>query len=148
MSENLPSTTNGFDRIHTVTDYYDGPRKGIADFQGKPHVYESMFQDIAGQPDVFLLQPIDDETFRLAMEDWAIWCRWESAYYTKKTTADTHPALPEDRARHDELLALLTPRLQMNPACAFKVRGKFEVITKAQPGLTSSVEIVVCWTSE
>lgn len=31
----------GYERFYTVLDYYDGPRKGIADFQGKPHLYET-----------------------------------------------------------------------------------------------------------
>jgi hypothetical protein len=31
-----------------MTDYYDGPRKGIASFQGSPHVYESEWDDLSG----------------------------------------------------------------------------------------------------
>jgi hypothetical protein len=26
-----------FEEVFTVTDYYDGPRKGIANVRGKPH---------------------------------------------------------------------------------------------------------------
>ena len=28
-----------FERVHTMTDYYDGPRQGVADYQGHPHAY-------------------------------------------------------------------------------------------------------------
>jgi len=28
-----------------MTDYYDGPRKGIADFAGQPHFFESGLND-------------------------------------------------------------------------------------------------------
>jgi hypothetical protein len=32
-------------RVYTVNDYYDGPRPGIADYQGRPHAYESQFNE-------------------------------------------------------------------------------------------------------
>src|SRR5687768_8510315 len=32
-----------FERVYTVTDYWDGPREGIADFQDVPHLYRSIF---------------------------------------------------------------------------------------------------------
>ena len=35
----------GYERVHTVLDYYDGPRKGVADFEGQPHLYECIFDD-------------------------------------------------------------------------------------------------------
>jgi hypothetical protein len=31
----------GYERVYTVLDYCDGPRQGIADFQGKAHLYET-----------------------------------------------------------------------------------------------------------
>jgi len=100
--------------VYTVTDYYDGPRGGIADFRGKPHVYSSVWDKAADDwSNTFFLQQVDDETFRLALEDWAIWCRWERAFHAGETTLATHPALPAERTRHDELTTILTPRLQI-----------------------------------
>ena len=132
--------------VHTVTDYYDGPRGGIADYHGKPHLHSSLWDETADNwSDTFLLQPIDEETFRLAMEDWAIWCRWEHAFRSGEATQATHPALPEERVRHEELSAVLTPRLQVDPKRAVRVRGRFEVRTPAQPGITSTAELVVVW---
>ena len=46
--------------------------------------------------ETFLLQPIDGQAFSLALEDWAIWRRWETAFHEGKTPHETHPALPED----------------------------------------------------
>ena len=85
--------TRKYETVHTMTGYYDGPRSGIADYCGKPHIYESMFEDAPDGSDAFLLQPIDDQTFRLAMEDWAIWCRWERARHSGQTTLATHPSV-------------------------------------------------------
>lgn len=103
---------SSFERVYTMTDYYDGPRGGIASFRGRPHVYESMFADARdAYSDVFELRPVDDETFRLALEDWEMWLRWEDAFARGATSIETHPALPVDRARHDELAPLLASRL-------------------------------------
>jgi hypothetical protein len=32
----------GYERVFAVTDYHDGPRKGIANYQGEPHFYECL----------------------------------------------------------------------------------------------------------
>jgi hypothetical protein len=146
-SEDSSSTTQ-FETVHTVTGYYDGPRSGVADYHGRPHVYESLFEDAPDGSDRFLLQSIDDETFRLAMEDWSIWCRWERAFHSGQTTLATHPALPEERARHDELAAILKPRLQIVGDRAFRVRGRFDARRRAESGLTSSAELLVYWMSD
>ncbi len=89
-----------YDTVHTMTDYYDGPRRGIADVSGRPHVYTSTWADIDTdeEEDVFELHAIDAETLSLALESWAIWLRWEEAFHDGQTNLHTHPALPEDRA--------------------------------------------------
>jgi len=109
-----------------MTDYYDGPRGGIADFEGRPHIYNSVLDDLRdGYTDTFLLMPIEEDLFQLALEDWAIWCRWEDAFHTGKATPETHPALPQDRARHEELKRLIGDRLAANPALSVRAHGEF-----------------------
>lgn len=101
-----------FETVYTVTDYYDGPRRGIADFGGRPHLYDSRFDGARDEyGDAYELRGVDDETFRLALEDWAIWLRWEDAFQAGQTPQDTHPALPADRERHLEIEAILSQRL-------------------------------------
>lgn len=134
--------------VYTVTDFYDGPRGGIANYHGIPHVYSCPWDEAADDwSDTFLLQPIDDETFRLAMEDWAIWRRWEKAFDSGQTTLSTHPAMPGGQARHEELSAILKSRMQIDPEHAVRTRGRFEVRTPGQRGLLSSFEWVVNWES-
>jgi hypothetical protein len=112
--------------VHTCTDWYDGPRRGIADFQGQPHVFESEWRDGEDMDaDTFLLVPVDAETVRLAREDWAIWRRWETAFHQGRAGLDTHPALPEDRPRHEELRRLLEGRLAVDPAGAVRKAAEF-----------------------
>src|SRR5215211_460163 len=95
---------SGYDKVYIVTDYYDGARAGVADFNEQPHYYECQFDELKGDwSDIFLLKPIDSGTFRLALEDWDIWERWNAAHENGKVNISTHPALPKDRERHDEI---------------------------------------------
>jgi hypothetical protein len=121
-----PATKAEFEPVHTVTDYWDGPVRGIADFRGKPHCYERQFDEVADEySSIFRLMPIDAETFALAMEAWAIWERWEKAFHQRTQTMDSFPALPDDRARHAELTAILAGRLSIEPARAIEAQGTF-----------------------
>lgn len=148
MATMLSTETEHSERVYTVLDYYDGPRSGIADFRGKPHFYyQPMEQSTGAGRDSFLLQPISDETFKLAMEDWAIWCRWERAFHSGRTTQDTHPALPQDRARHEELDRVLAAALRVEPGTALRVKARFDARRRGEPGLTSTVEWRVLWMS-
>jgi hypothetical protein len=73
----VPAPLRPFERVYTMTDYYDGPRRGIADFDGRPHTYDAVFdyaQDDYAEP--YDLRPVDAETLQLALEAWQIWQRW------------------------------------------------------------------------
>jgi hypothetical protein len=129
-----------------MTDYFDGQRRGIANYHGKPHLYESRWSDIdTDQEDTFLLMPITAETFELALEDWAIWRRWEIAFHEGRTSVDTHPALPEDRTRHDEISQELNERLVMDESQAFRAKATFQFREqeKKEPGFKP---LIVEWT--
>jgi hypothetical protein len=101
---NIEELKPEYESVFTVTDYWDGPRKGIANYQGKPHLYECIFDEAReGYSDLFQLTPIDSETLRLALEDWDIWQRWETAFRLGKVERSTHPALSNESKRHGEL---------------------------------------------
>ena len=115
--------------VYTVTNYYDGPIRGVADFGGVPHAYESLFDATEDEWDsTFLIRPIDQGTLQLALEDWEIWLRWRQAFDEGKVTIETHPALPEDRPRHDQISLILEEALKIDPAAALKAKGHFEVV--------------------
>lgn len=115
--------------VYTVTDYYDGPRRGVADFHGVPHAYESLFDDSEDEwASTFLLRPIDTPTLELALEDWQIFFRWRRAFDEGKAALDTHPALPEDRQRHDQIKLTLDEGLRIEPATQLRAKGHFEVV--------------------
>jgi hypothetical protein len=118
--------TPRFEIVHTCPDWYDGPRQGIADYEGRPHLFQSEWQ--AGEAidaDTFLLMPIDRETFQLALESWSIWLRWEAALFRGETSEETHPALPGDRLRHEEVERQLKGRLEIDLSRSVRMRAEF-----------------------
>lgn len=109
----------GYENVYTVFDYWDGPRRGLADYGGKPHLYQCVFDEAADDwSDVFLLRAVDAHVFEMAMEGWQIWLRWRRAFHEGQTTMETHPALPQDRQRHQELKAVLDKKLMVDAATA------------------------------
>lgn len=49
----------GYERVYTVNEYYDGPRKGIADYCGEPHLYECILNESDGDySGLFRLSPM------------------------------------------------------------------------------------------
>ncbi len=112
--------------VYTITDWYDGARRGIADLYGKPHYYENPWNESEQDwSEIYFLKLLDDETFALAMEDWEIWLRWERAFKDGKTTQETHPALPEDKQRHEQLKKTLAERLVISPEKCVKATAEF-----------------------
>src|SRR2546421_2606235 len=133
---------SGYETVFTVTDYYDGPRRGLANCQGKPHFYECVFDEGKDEySDQYRLTPIDEKTFKLAMEDWEIWRRWEIAFHVGKADISSHPALPEDRSRHEELRSILDPILVTDPRRAITRIAKFDALKP--PDLPKSVSRIV-----
>ena len=101
-----------YERVHTVSDYYDGPREGLADYGGTPHRYKSQWDHAADDwAETFELTPLDAETFRLEMERWAIWRAWERAFHSGHVTQDSHPGYGGKNARYDELGKLVESRM-------------------------------------
>src|SRR5262249_22272614 len=107
----------GCEEVFTVEDYYDGPRKGVAKFRGQPHFYDCLFDQAKGEySDLYHLTPLPQSISELAKEDWAIWKKWEAAFHSGEETIESYPALPQDRARHQEIRAILASTLTTNAA--------------------------------
>jgi hypothetical protein len=122
----------GYEAVFTVTDYYDGPRQGIANYLGTPHFYECIFENAEQDySELFRLTPIDAEIFQLAVEDWAIWRRWELAFHAGTVDAKTHPALPQEAQRHEELKRILDKALVTDQTKAITRLGQFQVLGEA-----------------
>jgi hypothetical protein len=125
-----------WDRVYTVNSFWDRPRLGVANLSGCPCIYESPFNEANDDyEDFYVVSPIDPDLFRLVLEDWGIWIRWCEAFDRKETSKETHPALPSDRARHDELKNLIGTRLRPDPAICQNLIAEFRNVRLGWNGL-------------
>jgi hypothetical protein len=138
---------SGYERVYTMTDYYDGPRRGIADFNGSPHFYESEWDDLADQHAfTFRLSPVEPSLLQIALESWEIWRRWETAFHEGRTTLETHPALPQDRTRRGDLEEVLDRELKIDERKYTRALGEFRTLN--DPGWNGAgfAPLQVKWT--
>jgi len=113
--------------VHTVNDYWDGPRVGVADFQGQPHYFECVFDEALDEwSSSFWLHSLEPETFNLVMENWRLWERWRDAFNEGRADDDSHPCLPEDRAKYQVNSVVLKERLRIDLASDIRAKGQFE----------------------
>ena len=139
-----------FERVYTVTDYYDGPREGIADFRGQPHRYLSVGWRtpawVSGD-ERFELRSLSPDALVLELEHWAIWRRWEQAFHVGRTDNSTHPALPADRARFEAIAAELARVHEPDTALVYIAVGEFRVVKPLPdlpPGVVRPLEVRWC----
>lgn len=119
--------TEVWDKIYTVNKYHDGPELGVADYLGQPHIYERQFDEERDDySSRFVLSPIDPDLLSLVLESWDIWLRWDNAYRQGQTPHKTHPTLPEDRPRHDELAKMIGDRLKADPEHGLSKWARFK----------------------
>ena len=115
------------DRVYTINDYFDGPRLGIADVDGVPHIYEAEFDHSSDEyGDTYFASPVDGNLLALVLEDWEIWLRWQSAYQAAKASIEAPPALPQDHERHQALTTAIGGRLRADRARAKYLKARFE----------------------
>jgi len=135
-----------YERVHTITDYWDQPRGGVADFRGSPHVYRSVFDESGDAwSDVCVLSPVDSETFQLALEDREIFLRWRRAFEGGQTSQNTYPALPHDQRRHEAVKTLLAERLVIDPAKAVRAKSEFRAEPDSDTASPDTKKWQVCW---
>jgi hypothetical protein len=139
----------GFEEVFTVTDYYDGPRQGIANFKGNPHFYDCVFdEERQNYSERYRLTAIPNHIFELAMEDWAIWERWQTEFHEGKTGKESHPALPQDRTRHEEIRSVLDSVLKTDELTCVMRMGSFETIASPALSRGTMIDTQVRWTDE
>ena len=138
-----------FETVHTVDDYYDGPRSGIADFGGRPYFFRSVYLDTETwdpNEDRFELSPVAPEVRDLAVEAFLLWQRWQVAEFAgaaPESDEGDPRVLPGDRPRYEELQRLLAAHLRTDPVQRIVVRGEFDGTAPAGQPLSG---LTVRWT--
>jgi len=133
-SNAAPKPKPGYESVFTVTEYYDGPRGGLANFRGVPHIYECIFdEENDAYSDFYFVMPVGPELLAAAMTNWKIFLKWREAFDAGQTTLATHPALPEDKPQYEEARRALERAIAEAKPGAIRVRGEFEILGEPTP---------------
>jgi hypothetical protein len=136
-----------YELVHTVWDYYDGPRSGIADYAGAPHHYVCEFDDEKDDyTERFLLRPIDSATFERVKEQWKRWRTWELAFQLGERDKSSHPALPGQDDAYAQLGIEIKSEIDSLSTAPIVAGGVFRA-RSGQPELPKGVfrELEVEW---
>lgn len=133
-------------RVHGV-GLLDGPRSGITNLLGEAHAYSCEWDESDGDyTDRFLLTPIDPETLGLAMEQWAIWRKWESEFHEGRVAESTHSGLAGQSSRYAELELMIKAGLTGHPRWKAVARFRARPEQAKRPdGVLSELEVE--WTN-
>jgi hypothetical protein len=118
-----------WETVHTVHDFWDGPRSGVADFHGKPHAYCATFDREADDySEIYELSPISSDQLEAVTEAWQMWLRWSEAFAANSLEPDDHhPRLAIDRNRYEELHPLVEQALAIDPRNAVRAIPTFRL---------------------
>lgn len=114
---------DGFERVYVELEWYDGPRAGLADVNGKPHYFQSDDYGHAEAADEYSVWPARDAAVELEREQWAIFASWNERYEAGTAGPETHPGRGGIDARYDEL-DLLLAQYRQSPEGARRLVGE------------------------
>jgi hypothetical protein len=146
MRQKSPKMKRGYEPVFTVLEYYDGPRKGIAGYRKTPHFFDCIINDKDEYSEKYLLTPVDDETYRLAMEASKILRKWEIRFHENKRANTTSRAYLLHTKKYRAINRVLEKRLVTIPQQAIIRMGHFDVL--GRPKLPKGVirPLQVKWT--
>src|SRR5579872_3463825 len=119
--------------VHVVYDYWDGPRSGVANYQGAPHWFENVFNEANDDySNEFCLIPLPDQALAIAKKSNEIFLRWSKAFNEGTADISQHPALPHERKEYDSLKAKFDTYLETARKHRFKMRGEIQPTGKSK----------------
>lgn len=139
----MVKTEPEFELVHAVYDYWDQPRSGVADFKGKPHWFERIFDEKRDEySSEFWLIPLSSKGMVLVKQQFDIFLRWREAFDRGEVDHSTHPALPQEKETFESLQLALEKELAGEAAHRFKMVGQFKILgSPAQPANISSFQV-------
>ncbi|NVD98901.1 hypothetical protein [Massilia sp. BJB1822] len=97
-----------FERVYVENAWYDGPRAGVADIQGVPHRFRSLWDEKEDEYlSTFEVWPVSPVELELEIEQWCIFVDWNSRYESGEVDLDTHPGHGH-HTRWNEMKGLLS----------------------------------------
>lgn len=134
------------ERVYVEDEWYDGPRSGIADINGHPHRFKSLFDETEDEYlGTFMVWPVDKEVLALEIEQWRIFVEWNALFESGKTGTESHPGKGGLNLRWDELEACLRQSRSDVPANAMKALAEFERMNRARRYEASGPNYMLRW---
>jgi hypothetical protein len=128
-----------FERVLAIWDIYDGPRTGIAEFNGIPHYFECIFDESAGDySNFFRLSPVSEEFLQYAARQWAIFRSWEARFHRGLVSLESHPGHGKLDAEYDRLGTWLNTEVKSLKALPGKYAPIFRPL-QGQEGLPPGI---------
>lgn len=119
------------ERVYVENEWYDGPRAGVADVDGIPHRFRSIFDETEDEYlETFLVWPIEKKVVELEIEQWRIFVEWNLLYEAAEVGVDSHPGHGGRSRRWDEIEALLTSSRSEVPALARRAIAQISYIER------------------
>jgi len=117
------------DILYLVTDFCELPRRGVADYQGEPHYFISLFDDDSNDwSDIYILYKIDERSFDLTLLAWAIERRFCVYKADEDISFNRIGALPEEKNRHSSIINLIESKINVNPSAVKYAYGQFQLL--------------------
>lgn len=134
------------ERVYVENEWYDGPRAGVADINGVPHRFKSLFDEEEDEYlGTFLVWPVEMEIIDLEIEQWCIFVEWNALYEAGKATIDSHPGHGDLNARWDELETLLKTNRSEVPALAKRAMAQLSYLDKKARYTPSGPAYLLAW---
>lgn len=134
------------EKVHVELEWYDGPRFGIADINGIPHRFKSLFDETNDEYlGIFVVWPIATETLALEIEQWEIFVEWNSRYERGEVSEKSHPGHGRLNPRWDELDKLLAKSRSEVPVGAKKALAQLERLNREGRYESDGADYTLCW---
>lgn len=134
------------EHVYVENDWYDGPRAGIADVNGRAHRFVSQFDEAEDEyMGTFLLWPIKEAELLLEQEQYQIFVSWNEQYEAGLSGVESHPGHGGINKRWDELNATLKSVRSNVPEGARRAKAQMVPIERAQRYALSGPSYQLTW---
>lgn len=134
-----------FERVYVETEWYDGPRTGIADIHSKPHRFKSLWDEKEDEYlSTFEVWPVSPAELELEIEQWCLFVAWNSRYESGEADADTHPGHGHD-VRWNEIDALVKNKRNDVPLNVQQANARLKGIARGHRYEVTGPSYLMCW---
>ncbi len=122
------------EKVHSVEIYWDGPLSGSADFNGAPHFFDILEDEVESNENYleYTLIPLTEKIKFKILENRSIWERWTEAFERGDVGYESQPALPHESDKYHSNKAEIDNYLFVNTEKSFKKKGRFIRLTETE----------------